>query len=187
MNELSTIGPAPRAIGLIIPDDIAFDDWIGIGSDLAGQRREMDWMIADWLAIGQDRFSDQVEFEFLADKLGIAPKRLKAASATAIAFPTHLRDASLSVDHHAHVASLPSDDALTILRKAHLEHWTPEETRVEAMKRKVEIGQGNLLADDDYEYQELLALARASNRARPAVRREFAQMLADADYGVLDV
>ncbi len=184
MNELTTI--TASAVGLVLPDDLAFDGWVGIGADLAAQRRNTDWLIADWLAAGQERFADQIEFEFLADTLGIAPKRLKSVAATAAAFPAAVRDASLSVDHHAHVATLPAPDRLAILRRAHVEHWTPEETRIEAIKRKVESGQGNLMVDDDPEYHALMLIVRGWNRADRAVRQQFIDLAAESDLGIID-
>ena len=42
------------------------------------------------------------------------------------------------------------------------------------------------LNDDDPEYKQLVALARAWNRACKSVRNEFAQMVNEANTGVID-
>lgn len=185
MNHIATIVPE-AAVGLTIPDDIEFSAWVGIGADLARQRRNVDWMIGDWLNAGRDRFGDQVEFDFLADQLGIAPKRLKAVADTVVAFPTHRRDEALSVDHHANVRGLPSDEALSLLQKARAEHWTPEETRIEAQRVHARIGQRSFLDRDDPEYDMLIAIERAWNRATVSVRQQFIDLAAESHLGVID-
>lgn len=179
MNAIQKI----TAVELAIPDDIAFDAWVGIGADLSTQRRNVDWMIADWLNVGQERFAGQVEFEFLADTLGIAPKRLKLVADTAKKFPVSQRAADLSIDHHAHVAALDAGDALTILRSASVNHWTPEETRIEVLK--VHAHQPSMLRDDP-EYDMLIAITRAWNRASVEVRQQAADLIAEANFNVID-
>lgn len=183
MTALATIQPAPVAIA--IPEETTFDAWLDLGRDLATNRRQTDWMIGDWLAHGQTHFADQIEMEFLADRMGIAPKRLKAVAQVAQAFPAHARDDTLSVDHHAHVAGLPQADALEILRTAHDMHWTPEETRIAAVKRKAIVEQPKLLRDDP-EYDELMAIVRAWNRASRDVRQQFADLMTESHLSMIE-
>ena len=183
MNALATIPDA--TVALSIPVGTSFDAWLSLGRDLATNRRQTDWMIGDWLAHGQAHFADQIEMEFLADSLGIAPKRLKTVATVAAAFPAHARDDSLSVDHHAHVAGLPQADALEILRTAHDMHWTPEETRIAAVKRRAVVEQPKLLRDDP-EYDELMAIVRAWNRAGRGVRQQFADLMSESHMGMIE-
>lgn len=178
------MGSENRIVALAHAPD-TFEDWVAIGRDLSTQRRNVDWMIGDWLAVGQERFADQVEFEFLADQLGIAPKRLKTVASTAAAFPAHLRDETLSIDHHACVASLPAEQRLEVLTRAHAEHLTPEETRIEAVKLRPPT-QGAIFVDEDWQHAQLMDLQRAWNRADPSVRTDFMELANEARGGVID-
>jgi hypothetical protein len=184
MNAISVNDLQGCPVGLALPDDLAFEDWVSLGRDLANQRRNVDWMLGDWLAQGRERFADQIQFDFLADALGIAPKRLRTAAEVAQHFPPAARDETLSIEHHAHVAALPSTEALTILKKAKEQHLTPEETRIEAVKCRAIIEPP--LIRDDPEYDQLIAISRAWNRANASVREQFMDLANEANLGVID-
>ena len=84
-------------------------------------------------------FPEQIEMAIA--ELGEDPRRLKRIETTVAAFPPHKRDGALSFDHHAHVADMPAQEALPLLKAAHQANWTARQLRVEAMLRKCEIGQ----------------------------------------------
>lgn len=120
---------------LIIPIDAPTRDaWLDTGRALAAERRDVDWRLADWLHDGKAAgYVDQTGFDFLAENLGIAPKRLRDITRAAEAFPPALRDAALSIEHHASVAHLPEPQLkLDVLARAKAGHWTPERTLHEA-------------------------------------------------------
>lgn len=177
MNALATIEAASP------PAD--FTQWLTTGKDLLHERTALDWRLADWIATGKEQFGHQAEFDFLADELGIAPKALKTAAKVAIAFPPHMRDASLTYEHHEAVANLPTSDALDVLKTARDEHLDDRETRIEAVKRRAEIEQPSFI-DDDWEHHMLMAITRAWNRAKPEVRAEFLELAAEAELKVID-
>lgn len=184
MNALATI--PSDAVELTLPPETTIPQWLDLGRDLLTQHRQAGWMLADWAAAGVERFGDQVEFAFLGEQLGVDPKFLTAAVKTAQAFPVSHRDPALSVDHHAHVADLPAEERLVILKRAHTEHWTSRQTRIEVMKLKVATGQTQIFNDDDFEHHELVAICRAFNRARLSVRTEFLEMANAANGEDLD-
>lgn len=155
------------------------DAWLDRGRNLAAQRRDVDWQLADWLREGQDQsFIDQTGFDFLSDNLGIAPKRLKDITKAASVFPAHLRDSALSIEHHAAVAALEVQDALPLLNTAKAQHWTPERTRVEAITiRNPEPG-----TRSDRDGDGLLeSIIRHWNRLPRAIRVDFAELVASAN------
>lgn len=162
-----------------------FASWLERGRSLLSARERADWNLADWLAEGREQFGNQAAFDFLGDELGIAPKRLKAAVKTVELFPPHLRDGTLTFHHHEAVSSLPSSEAMAILKIASEQHLDERETRVAAVQRRAEISP-SLLPDEDWAQAEMLALQRAWNRARPEVRVEFLDMANDAGGGVID-
>ncbi|WP_310533154.1 hypothetical protein [Novosphingobium sp.] len=186
MNAITEIMPATQAdsLALILPDDCPYPQWLATGRSLANQKRNIDWLIGDWLAFGRAHYPEQIEMALA--ELGEDPKRVKRIEATVRAFPSHMRDASLSFDHHAHVADMPRQEALPLIKAAHDAHWTARQMRVEAMLRKLDIGQ-NLPRDDDPAHDALLSLSRAWNRAPVTVRQEFADMIAESHLEVIDV
>lgn len=175
MNALATIATTPPG----------FTDWLSRGRELLTRRNEVEWELADWIASGRENFGNQAQFDFLADELGIAPKRLKSAAKVAALFPPSLRDSALTFQHHEAVSTLPTVEALDVLRRAKTEHLDDRETRVAAVVRKAAISPG-LLPDEDWEQVELVTLTRAWNRARASVREEFLEMAEAANGGDID-
>lgn len=173
MNALAIIETAA-----MLPDGMG--EWLDTGRALLTERSRVEWQLADWIADGRERFGSQAPFDFLADELGIAPKRLKLAASVATAFPPSHRDPTLTFDHYESVATLPGPEALSLLKRAKDQHWDDRQTRVEAVKRRAEIGDRAIFTDDDWEHHELMACTRAYNRARPEVRSTFLELAIEA-------
>lgn len=178
--------PIDKATSLNLPGDISFEDWLEVGRDLAAGRRRIDWLIGDWLSEGRQRFNGQAEFEFLSEALGVSERALTTVAKAVRAFPPHCRDAALTIEHHAHAAALPEPERLPFLTKARREHWTPEQARVEVIKLRVAVGDTNPLPREDPDYDAVIAIVRAWNRAQPHVRQSFMELATEAKFGVID-
>ncbi|MBH0112728.1 hypothetical protein I5E68_07155 [Novosphingobium sp. YJ-S2-02] len=176
MNAITTIEAAPLA---------PLDDWVAKGRSLVAQRLDVDWKIADWMAEGKDAgHLSQAKFDFLSDNLGLAPRRLKDALKAALHFPPALRDASLSVEHHAAVASLPKDEALPLLKRASSEHLQVQDLREAVTQRRYETGA--LFDDEDTDTTLCTLVVRAWNRATPDARESFMQLARTVNFGIID-
>lgn len=163
----------------IAPD--TFEAWVANGRDLAASRRNVDWQLADWMIEGQDKgYLTQASFDFLTDNLGIPQKRLKDITKAATAFPAHLRDASLTIEHHAAVAAVPTQEALQLLHTARDNHWSPEQTRHEARRGHVADDVGNRSVD------ELESFLRHWNRLPRPIRIEAAEMIATSNGDLIE-
>lgn len=172
-----------EAVALALPNVMAWDEYLALGRDLAGKKHSIDWMIGDWLTYGREHFPEQIQ----AELPGIFDdeRLVRRIEKTVKAFPPALRDPKLSFDHHAHVADMPQEDALPLLKLASTDRINARRFRLVAMDAKVE--KGHLLPrEDDAEDDEILKLIRSWNRASKAVRREFADMLEDAGDGLID-
>ena len=157
MNALSVMG-------------MTRDEWVQRGRELATRRREVDWDLADWMAEGKSAgHLTQITFDFLAESLGLAPKRLKDAQKAAETFPPALRDRNLSIEHHAAVASLPRDEALPLLKRASQDHLPVNALREYVTQHRYATGQN--FADDDMDSTLCTHILRAWNRATPEARR----------------
>jgi hypothetical protein len=162
------------------------EEWIDRGRTLAAQRRDVDWAIADWMVEGKAAgHLDQAGFDFLADNLGIGPAKLKLIHKAA-AIPAHLRDTSLTVEHHAHVAELPVQEQIELLTEAKRQHWSDDDLRKQTITRKVETGRAAMLSPDEWDDHCRMQLQHAWNRASPSVREDFAELIAASNMGVID-
>lgn len=157
-----------------------FNSWVDTGRNLASERHNLDWRTGEWLHEGkQAGYVDQVGMDFLADNLGTSPKRLKAIAQAFEAFPPHMRDPSLSIEHHAAVAAIPDNQGrLELLHTAKREHWTPEQTRHEAAKART--------APERTDESPLESFLRHWNRLPRAVRIEAAEMIAEANGELIE-
>ncbi len=182
MNALATIQP-DISLALDLASDTQFPTWLAVGRDLANRKRNIDWLIGDWIQFGRQHFPGQIELAL--GEVTEDPRRLKRIEKTIAAFPPHCRDSALSFDHHAHVAGMPVQEALPLLKQAREEHWPASTLRVAAMLRKVETGQ-ILPREDDAEDDAFMALVRTWNRAPRCVRADFAEMVAESHLGVID-
>lgn len=174
------------ALATIPANDIAptFDAWLNQGRDLLTRRNSIEWELADWLDTGREQFVDQAGFDFLSDALGIAPKKLKAAASIAKAFPPALRDVTLTFDHYEAVHTLPTTEALSVLKDAKARHLDDRETRQEVLKRQI-VMQPPLIRDDP-EYDELMVIVRAWNRASAGARQTFADLMTESHLGWIE-
>lgn len=177
MNAITVIEAAPMPAGQ--------DEWLSRGRDLATQRLDVDWRLADWMSEGKHAgYINQAGFDFLSENLGLAPKRLKDALKAAEKFPRSLRDASLSVEHHAAIASLPRDEALPLLKRASSEHLPVNALREYVTQRRYDTCQN--FADEDTDSTLCTHIVRAWNRATPAARESFLELQEVASLGIID-
>lgn len=178
MNAITVIEAAPPPATL--------DAWVAKGRDLVSQRLDVDWKIADWMAEGKDAgHLSQAKFDFLSENLGLAPKRLKDALKAATVFPPALRDSTLSVEHHAAVASLPKDEALPLLKRAAREHLSVNECREVVTQHRYNTGQR--FDDEDTDSTLCTHIVRAWNRATPEARADFADLVKAVRFeGIID-
>lgn len=165
-----------------------FTDWLDEGRKLYQQRKSLDWACADWLATGQARFPEQMKLaliELVSDP--IEQKRLAKSAKVAAVTPKALRDTSLTLDHYMHVADLPADEQLNLLSKASKEKLTARAFRVAVIERKASLDlQPDTFEDNDPEYAQIIAMARAWNRASKESRQEFYDMAGDAELGIVE-
>lgn len=170
MNAIVTIEGAPVAAPQV--------EWLNRGRDIAHAKVDLEWRMAEWIAEGvREGHAKQLGFDFagLGKELGIAPPRLKAACKAAQTFPPALRDATLSVEHHAALASLPRDQALPLLKRAAQEHLSVNDCREVVTQHRYETGQR--FDDEDVDSTFHTLMARQWNRSTPAARELFVESL----------
>lgn len=170
------------------PSPAGFNEWMAQGRELYARRKELEWECADWLSTGLNKFPDQMTLalqEFASDP--IEQKALVRTARVAAKLPASQRNAALTFAHHAHVADLPVDDRLELLKRAETENLSARAMRIVSLERKAELNIGNSqFEDEDWEYRELMAIVHAWNRARQDARQSFYDMAGDAELGMIE-
>jgi hypothetical protein len=178
MSEITILEPTQ---GFPIPV-MDYEQWATAGRKLAYTRLHLDFAIGDWLAQGRENFAPE-QIEMVLGEIATdaeQAKRLRQIERVAKAFPPALRNSALTFEHHAHLADLPVQEALPLLKKAGEEHLNAKQVRVQAVLRKVDLGM-ILPREEDPEDDAMLALCRAWNRAPLNVREDFAFMVGEAE------
>lgn len=184
-NEIMLAEPDHPALALDIPGDQTFDQWVQMGRKLCASSQVINWYIGDWWAAGQHRYGARAK----AAAEGIFGKEFQTianAASVSRAFETSRRREHLSWTHHAEVAALPPAEADSLLAKAEDEHLSTRDLRREVLRHRLARGDFLPREDDDPEHTELLAIARAWNRARSSARQEFLDLANEAELGEID-
>lgn len=137
--------------GLLLPENLSYEDYVGIGRYLGEARRVtevqlqiLEWAIGDWLDFGEWKYGDK--FAQAADVTGLSPSRLANIQWLARTFPPERRRPDLTLAHHESVAALPVDEADRLLNEAADNDQTAGELRRQVQdQRAVLSGEDPLL------------------------------------------
>ena len=189
MNATTVLDrPIDVPVALSLPDDIAFTDWLVLGKDLFTRHRNVEWMIADWLNIGTDRFQAEEQFNLFLTEIGVDPKRAISDAKVARLIPPSWRTDKVSFDVCKQIAKV-EDEATRqrMLKQAVDEHWNERTAHHHVVEHKVETGK---LFDDGDEVSRIATeIVRCWNRATPDAREYFyalAEMAASTGFGAID-
>ncbi|MEV5407896.1 LmbU family transcriptional regulator [Thermopolyspora sp. NPDC052614] len=114
-------------IGLHLPPTLSFDEWELAGRRLSGIVDSSCWWLGDWLVFGKDRYSDRYQRGIAA--VGLQYQTLRNYAWVSRRFPLHRRRAALTFQHHAELASLPSEEQDKWLDLAEQGNWTTKQLR----------------------------------------------------------
>lgn len=172
MNAVATID---QAVALAIPDDCAFDDWVALGRDLFTRHRQVEWLLADWLRIGSERFEGEEQLAMFLDEIGVDTRRAIADAKVAALIPPEWRSDRVSFNVCKQIAQI--DDESTrqrMLKLAVEEHWNERKARNRVIEHRCETGQ--LLPDEDSTSRLATEIVRSWNRAGPDARSYFYEL-----------
>jgi hypothetical protein len=138
MNSSTRVGRVPRRpnaprkvmttrTSLFLPPRLTIDAWREIGKKLSVLWDSVTWWQGDWLVYGQDRYPDR--YQRALEGSGLDYQTLRNYSWVARRFPPGRRRASLSLQHHAEVASLSEKDQDDWLDRAERGGWSRNRLR----------------------------------------------------------
>lgn len=124
-------------VGLILPDDISFEEWERIGTTLDTMGAGLNWWRGDWLNKGEAKFGET--YAQAVQETGRSEQTLMNVAWVARVFPMERRREALSWSHHAEVAALDPDVADRLLDRAEAENLSKSSLRelVREAKKKI--------------------------------------------------
>jgi hypothetical protein len=131
-SALKIIEEASPQLSLELPKDQPFEDWLGVGRELSGASKVLNWWIGDWWAAGSHRYGERAKVA-AQGIFGREFGTLANLASVCRAFETSRRREHLSFSHHAEVASLAPAKADVLLDRAEREGWSKLDLRAEAL------------------------------------------------------
>ncbi|GAA2704206.1 LmbU family transcriptional regulator [Actinoplanes palleronii] len=114
-------------VGLHLPAGLAFEDWERAGRKLSGLLNSSSWWLGDWLVYGADHYADR--YERGISEAGLKYQTLRNYAWVSRRFEVHRRRPALSFQHHAELASLPTDEQESWLDRAEQMVWSTKQLR----------------------------------------------------------
>jgi hypothetical protein len=115
------------ASNLELREGMTFDDWLGVGSQIARISNASAWWLGDWLLYGERAYGERYKTALDATQLGY--QTLRNYAWVARRFEKARRREHLSFLHHAEVASLPEADQDLWLERTERLRWSGKELR----------------------------------------------------------
>jgi hypothetical protein len=116
-----------RRTALELPTDLPIEDWRQIGQQIFVISDASGWWLGDWLVYGQNRYPDR--YQKALDETGLNYQTLRNYAWVARKFEPQTRRGGLSIQHHAEVAALPSEERERWLDRAERFAWSRNKLR----------------------------------------------------------
>ncbi|MBO3741473.1 LmbU family transcriptional regulator [Actinoplanes flavus] len=115
--------------GLVLPHQMPFDRWLGVGGYLCDVYSSSAWCLGDWLVYGETAYRGRYQDAVKLTQLDY--QTLRNHAWVARRFPMSRRREGLSFTHHAEVAALSEPEQEFWLRKAEEYAWSAKRLRRE--------------------------------------------------------
>ena len=130
-------------MGLSLPDDLSFDDWLKIGRKLMLADKAVQWAIGDWWASGDHRYGERAAAAIDPATGENRLQRYMDYAWVARRIETSRRHEVLSWSAHKEVAALEPDVQDNILERAVENGWGSREVRAAVKEYKDRLANGN--------------------------------------------
>jgi len=109
-------------VGLRVPGGLSFEMWERAGRRLAEVINSSAWCVGDWVEHGERKFTGR--YRRVVEQVGLEYQTVRNYAWVARCFPIERRRFTLSFQHHAEVASLPSEEQDVWLDRAEKLGWS---------------------------------------------------------------
>ncbi|MER7056150.1 MULTISPECIES: LmbU family transcriptional regulator [unclassified Streptomyces] len=114
-------------VGLQMPAGMAYDEWERAGRQLADVLDSSSWWLGDWLVYGKDHYTDRYQRGIRA--VGLSYQTLRNYAWVSRRFDLTRRRPALSFQHHAELASMPTEEQELWLDRAERRQWSTKQLR----------------------------------------------------------
>lgn len=114
-------------VGLRMPADLSFEEWENAGHRLSSVVNSSLWCLGDWLVYGKKHYTDRYMRAIRA--AGLQYQTLRNYAWVSRRFEWQRRRPTLTFQHHAETASMPSDRQDWWLDQAEQRTWTTKQLR----------------------------------------------------------
>lgn len=128
-NQVNSGHFIPSELGMRFPRQLSYERWKTIGHQLASVGKWSAWCLGDWLVHGEEHYNGR--YRDAVDQSGLDYQTLRNYAWVARRFNLSRRRDTLSLAHHAEVASLPEHEQDFWLRKAEEARWSRNRLRKE--------------------------------------------------------
>lgn len=155
--------------GLLLPEELSYEDWEGVGRTLSLIGQAHQWWRGDWLRFGERKYGEM--YAQALDPDGDNYQTLRNEVWVAEHVELSRRRDNLSWSHHAEVASLPPAEQDEWLNRADAEGMTQKELRsaISYAKRIKDAAAApagifpTLVADPPWQYENVATRGAAEN------------------------
>lgn len=169
MSSDLAVRPDFTATGLVLPEEMAFDDWAALGGQLRLFVKASLWWWGDWLLFGERKYGEM--YSQALEVSDHAYQSLANAVFVSSKIEFYRRRENLSWAHHQEVASLPQVEQDEWLERAECESLSRNELRRALSIRhipsaKITAPPGNyctIVADPPWQYDNTSTRAAAEN------------------------
>jgi hypothetical protein len=116
-------------VGLRMTSELSLDRWISAGRRIAEVASSSSWCLGDWVNYGETRYADR--YRDVVEAVGLDYQTIRNYAWVARKIEIRRRRPALSFQHHAEVASMPSDRQDYWLAKAQAGSWSRNRLRLE--------------------------------------------------------
>jgi N6-adenosine-specific RNA methylase IME4 len=113
--------------GLVLPETMTFEEWLGVGEQLKNAERSLMWWIGDWLRFGEQKYGEMYSQALEATDFNY--QSLRDAAWVAGQYELSDRSDNLSWTHHRFAAALPAPERGRMLGLAEANDWSVRELR----------------------------------------------------------
>jgi hypothetical protein len=131
------------SFGLCLPEQLPFEAWHRLGTQIAVISNVSAWWLGDWLAYGASKYPNR--YKHAIDGTSLDYKTLRNYAWVARRFEMSRRRDTLSFQHHAEVAALTRDEQELWLDRAQAFKWSKAELRQHLHSRvRPEVDRGEI-------------------------------------------
>jgi len=129
------VGAKASATALLLPADLAIEDWVAIGDALQRYEANLPWLLGDWWHFGAHKYGERVK-AVAKGVFGFSFGTLANYGHVAGRVKPSLRNEALTFWHHYQVASLEPSDQKRWLKRAARFKWSAMQLRAKIVESK---------------------------------------------------